>query len=154
MKVYLIRHAHAVDPDVDPNRPLSKRGRAQVRRLAMFLSCSNPISAREIWHSPLARSLETAKRLRKKLSRPGKLMEVPGLEGGDDPAMIAERLKTHRTSVAVVGHEPHLSALATLLVAGVAEPARFVLKKSAVLALERKNGSWAVCWQVSPELLD
>ena len=37
MHVFLVRHAHAVDAVEDPERPLSKRGRDQVRALAKFL---------------------------------------------------------------------------------------------------------------------
>jgi phosphohistidine phosphatase len=153
MQVYLIRHAHAVDAAEDSERPLSERGRNQVRTLAKFLKRSDALQTRELWHSPLARSRETAKLLTKCLGAHLKLMEVEGLEGGDDPAVVAERLKTRGTSLAIVGHEPHLGALASLLIAGVMEPSRVILKKSAVVALERTEGNWAVRWHVSPELL-
>jgi len=52
-----------------------------------------------------------------------------------------------------VGHEPHLSGLASLLVTGKAEPSRFLLKKCAMLRLDREGGGWTVRWQVSPEVL-
>ena len=55
--------------------------------------------------------------------------------------------------VALVGHDPHLSALASLLVTGKVEPVRFRLRKCAVLRLERSSGGWIVQWQVSPDLL-
>jgi len=153
MQIYLIRHAHAVDATEDPKRPLSPKGHKQVKRLAKFLRKNEALATGEFWHSPLARSRETAELLTKQIVAPAKLVEVSGLEGGDDPAKIAERLKTRKTPVAVVGHEPHLSALASLLVVGAAEPPRFVFKKSAVVALERTEGGWAVRWQISPELL-
>lgn len=153
MQIYLIRHAHAVEAEEDPKRPLSKRGRKQVGRLARFLRKAEALDTVELWHSPLARSVETASLLVSELGRKIRLVQVDGLEGGDDPAIIAERIKTRRTAVGVVGHEPHLSALASLLVAGVAEPTRFHFKKSAVVALERGDGTWAVRWQLSPELL-
>lgn len=153
MQIYLIRHAHAVDAAEDPKRPLSKKGHKQVKRLAKFLRKNEAIATSEFWHSPLARSRETAERLTAQIGAPAKLLEVTGLEGGDDPAKIAERLKNRKTPVAVVGHEPQLSALASLLVVGATEPPRFVLKKSAVVALDRAEGGWAIRWQISPELL-
>jgi len=38
MRIYLTEHGLAVPKDVDPNRPLSKQGRVDVRRLADFLN--------------------------------------------------------------------------------------------------------------------
>ena len=55
--------------------------------------------------------------------------------------------------VAIVGHDPHLSALASLLVTGCAEPTNFVLKKCAVLRLDRTGNGWSVRWQISPEIV-
>lgn len=153
MQIYLIRHAHAVDATEDPKRPLSKKGQKQVKRLAKFLRKNQALATGEVWHSPLVRSRETAELLAADVGAPVKLVEVSGIEGGDDPLKIAERLKVRKTPVAVVGHEPHLSALASLLVVGATEPPRFVLKKSAVTALDRNEGGWAVRWQISPELL-
>jgi phosphohistidine phosphatase len=153
MQIYLIRHAHAVEATEDPKRPLSKRGHKQTRRLGRFLRKSDALGTVEIWHSPLARSVDTARDIVEELGRRIRLVQVDALEGGDDPAIMADRLKTRRSSIALVGHEPHLSALASLLVAGVAEPPRFHFKKSAAVALERGDGTWAVRWQISPELL-
>ncbi|HTO04540.1 MAG TPA: phosphohistidine phosphatase SixA [Opitutus sp.] len=153
MEIFIIRHAHAVDAAEDPARPLSKRGRQQVRRIARFFKKTESLPLTDVWHSPLARSKETAELLVKRLGAKAKLTQVDGIDGNDDPAIVAGRLKTRRTPVAIVGHEPHLSALLSLLVAGTAEPPKFVLKKSAVVALDRANGVWAVRWHVSPELI-
>jgi phosphohistidine phosphatase len=91
------------------------------------------------------------------------MLETPGLLPEDDPAEFAERLALHPRDreLAIVGHEPHLSALATLLVRGKASPVLFTLRKSAVLALEPTRGThaktghprWRVRWQIAPELL-
>jgi phosphohistidine phosphatase len=153
MNLFLIRHAHAVDAAEDSERPLSNRGRNQIRQLARFLKKTDALPVTEIWHSPLARSRETAELLVKRLEVEARLKQVGGIEGGDDPAIIADRLKARRTDLAIVGHEPHLSALASLLITGAAEPPRFVLKKSAVVALERTAEGWAVRWHVSPEII-
>ena len=78
---------------------------------------------------------------------------MPDLEPDADPRAAARRLKASTRPVAVVGHEPHLSALASLLVAGKTEPPVFVMKKCAVLALEGTGAYWMVRWHVSPEVL-
>jgi phosphohistidine phosphatase len=157
MRLYLIRHAHAVDADEDTERPLSPKGREQVKRLAAFLRESKTLQPEEIWHSPLLRSRQTAKLLAKKLELPAPLIEVEGLEPEDDARATVLRVKNLRRVVAIVGHEPHLSALASELVANTPKTSAFVLRKSSVLALERDRGGrgsrWVVRWQVSPELL-
>ena len=153
MSLFIIRHAHAVTTEEDPERPLSSRGRKQVRALARFLGKRELFDAHEIWHSPLARSRETAEALLKHLGLRAKLREVDGLEGDDDPKVIAGRLKRRREPLALVGHEPHLGRLLSLLIAGEAEPPRFVLKKCAVVALDLEDGVWAVRWQLSPEIV-
>lgn len=153
MLLYLIRHAHAVDAAEDPERPLSRRGIAQVRALTNFLKGSDEFAPDEIWHSPLLRSQETAELLKQGLRLKATPLLVPGLEPDDDPAAIARRLTQANASVAIVGHEPHLSALASLLVAGQASPPRFVMKKGSILALEGLTPYWMVRWHLRPDLL-
>ncbi len=164
MLLYLVRHAHAVGEDENPSRPLSARGRADLARLSRFFAGSGCFAPAQIWHSPLLRARETADELLRRLAPDAVVVETPGLLPEDDSRELAERLALHPTdrgNLALVGHEPHLSALASLLVRGKKSPALFVLKKGAALALEstgrehKKTGftRWRVRWQVSPELL-
>jgi phosphohistidine phosphatase len=153
MHIYLIRHAHALDGRDDAARPLSEKGSRQIRNLGRFLHEADAFEAAEIWHSPLLRAEATAILLAKRLKTKARLAEVAGLRPDDSPDSIVRQLRDLRRPVAVVGHEPHLSALASLLVADEAVPPRFLFKKCAALRLDRLDGVWAVRWQVSPELL-
>jgi phosphohistidine phosphatase len=153
MNLYILRHAHAVDAADDPERPLSARGRKQVRTLAAFLKQSDALVTREVWHSPLARSGETAELLIKKLGLEANLVEIDGLQPEDDPQLLTQRFKNRQQPLAIVGHDPQLSALVSFLVTGSTEPSRFILKKCTIIALERTEGVWTVRWQISPELL-
>ncbi len=155
MQIYLIRHAHALDAASDEVRPLSPKGLKQVKRIARFLRESDQFEPEEIWHSPLVRAIQTAAMLTKALETDFPRREVAGLKPEDDPVRIARQLNRVKTSVAVVGHEPHLSALASLLVVGQTGPAIFELKKCSVLALERETERerWLVRWQISPDVI-
>ena len=153
MKLYLIRHAHALDGADDDARPLSGKGRAQVTRLASFLRASDAFAPEEIWHSPLVRAQQTAELLADRLKLDASRREVTGLAPMDDPRVIARRLAREKRALALVGHDPHMSALASLLVAGGMERPVFELKKCSMLALEHTAGGWLVRWHVSPELL-
>src|SRR4051812_31533375 len=117
MQIYLVRHAHAIDGEDDDARPLSAKGRKQIRHVAGFLRWNEMLATREFWHSPAVRAQDTAERFAARLKTKAKLREVTGLRNEDNPAIMAKRLKTLRRSVALFGHEPHLSALASLLVA-------------------------------------
>lgn len=153
MHIYLIRHAEATDTVPDFARPLSAHGREQVAALARFLGRSKAFSPAEVWHSPLVRARETAQGIVRELALVTPLREVPGLTPEDSPHIIAGKLRELTEPVALVGHEPHLSALASLLVTRTMLPNAFAMKKGATLALERGGSSWVVRWHVEPGLL-
>lgn len=153
MLLYLIRHADAVELTPDAKRPLSSRGREQVRMLARFLQRGGAFHPAEIWHSTLLRAEETADLLAAELKLSVPLRAVAGLEPDTDPEVIARKAGAARHDLALVGHNPHLTALATLLVTGRSDPPKFVMKKGAVLALERDESHWLVRWHVPPRLL-
>jgi phosphohistidine phosphatase len=153
MQLYLIRHAHAVESQLDPLRPLSERGRQQARRMGEFLNTTSAFTPIWIWHSGLARAKETAEILGALASPQAVIAALPGLGGDDDPALLSDKLNTLATSTALVGHEPHLSRLASLLVCRAVAPPRFNFRKGSALALDRGNEGWTVRWFVSPALL-
>ncbi|HVU18461.1 MAG TPA: phosphohistidine phosphatase SixA [Candidatus Didemnitutus sp.] len=149
MKIFLVRHAHAVDGEPDDLRPLSSKGRKQIRTMAPFLKAEAGFDPTEIWHSPLLRAVQTAEQV-SIVSSVTRRCEVGGLRPDDDPRAIAARLAATRKSVAVVGHEPNLSALATALLGDSMERPLVVLKKCAILTLERERGVFRVSSLVAP----
>lgn len=163
MPLYLVRHAHAVSEAENRQRPLSDRGRAQVRSLAAFFRANNLFGPAHVWHSPLTRARETAELFLIGLASEAALVETPGLRPEDDPQEIATRLSAIDTAVniALVGHQPHLGALATLLLRGKPGPDLLDFKKGAILSLERTGDLhkktaqplWYINWFVTPELL-
>jgi phosphohistidine phosphatase len=158
MNLYLIRHAHALTELEDPGRPLSEKGRGQVKRLVKFLRGQIAFDPAEIWHSPLARSRQTARLLAPVLAPIAKVVEIAGLEPENNPRPLAARLKTVHHDLAIVGHEPHLSLLAALLVTGAATPEVFKLRKASVLCLDHAYATtespWRVRWLLASELLE
>lgn len=155
--LYLIRHADADDAAKDELRPLSHRGHGQVARLAKFLHGSGSMAADEIWHSTLLRARETAERLAEGARLKAPLKEVRGLAPEDAPGLFAQRLVGLEQDLVVVGHNPHLTVLASLLVRGDKGGAAIHFPKCAALALdcmgEGHAGEWTVCWHVVPDLL-
>jgi phosphohistidine phosphatase len=163
MLLYLIRHADALSGAEDQTRPLSPRGRADVLRLARFFRDGRRFTPAQVWHSPLTRARETAQLLLDSTARETPLIETVGLLPEDDPSDMAARVAspTLNTHLALVGHEPFMSALAALLARGKEGYPLFEVRKGAVLAFQRtgvihkKTGlpRWALSWHITPELL-
>ena len=155
--LYLIRHADALDGEVDAERPLSPKGRRQVAQLARFLNSSKVMDVLEVWHSPLVRARQTAKELAQEMGWGARLRRMKGLLSDDPPGMLASVLRDAELPIALVGHNPHLESLATLLATGEPQPCAFVFRKCAILALAPVRGpgigQWAAAWQLAPELL-
>jgi len=150
MELFLIRHAHAEDTVPDAARRLSPRGRRQARALARRLRATGEFAPAELWHSTLRRARETAELLAP--AAPGApCREITGLAPEDDPAAVARRLARTRAPVAIVAHEPLLSALASRLVTGAADPVVFDVRKASALALTRVGRRWVVRWFLPPE---
>jgi phosphohistidine phosphatase len=147
--IYLMRHADAVSEEVNPVRPLSRKGRDQVARVCATLQKGPGFEPAEIWHSPLARSRETAELLARGLGLAAPLVLVPGISPEDDPSRIAAVLEAAESDVALVGHEPHLGVLASLLVHGPERSGIFYpFSKASVLALTRDGERWRSEWLV------
>jgi phosphohistidine phosphatase len=76
----------------------------------------------------------------------------------DDIRGVARRLSGFGYPLLVVGHEPHLGRLASMLVCGNVDQDLVAFKKSALLCLEREATKsqtilWRIRWFVTPELL-
>ena len=92
MKLYLIRHAHAVTEQEDPARPLSLKGETDARHLAAWFRLNGALQPAQFWHSPLVRARATACLLAAGLGGYPLLVETTGLLPEDDPEETATRL--------------------------------------------------------------
>jgi phosphohistidine phosphatase len=147
--IYLMRHADAVSDEENPARPLSRKGREQVERVCQSLARVPGFRPSQVWHSPLARSRETAELLAKDLGLQAPLVLVKGISPDDDPTAIASVLDAAEMDVALVGHEPHLGVLASLLVHGPERSGVFYpFAKASVLALSRRGKRWQSEWLI------
>ena len=158
-RIYLLRHAHAVREDEDPDRPLSERGQAQIRALVGFLQPRGGIRVERVWHSPLTRACETAELFCDGLDVRASRRMIDGLLPFDDIRGVSRRLSGFGYPLLVVGHEPHLGRLTSMLVCGNVDQDVIALKKCGLLCLEREATKsqtilWRIRWYVTPGLLD
>jgi phosphohistidine phosphatase len=111
--IYLVRHGDTVPEERDPKRPLSEKGRAEVEATAKKLK-KEGAKVEEIWHSTKLRAKQTAEIVAQILGVK-KIYEKEGLTPFDNPAPVAELLKTTNKNILIAGHMPFLAELASLL---------------------------------------
>jgi phosphohistidine phosphatase len=134
MKVYVIRHAIAVDREPslpDEARPLTPEG---AKSFAASVEGMRRLKFRfgRLMHSPWLRAVETAELLMPLLDGESEVTQLLAMPPGAD---LLEQITGE--SVALVGHRPWMSELVALLVTGRAnEGERFEIKKGGVAVLE------------------
>jgi len=117
-RLFLIRHAKA-EPSVgrnDYDRALTGRGRADARRVSIALAERKTLPD-VLLHSGAARAKETAEIFAAEWKRAIDLIEEPGLYDASPDMLfaIARALADARVRVGLVGHNPGLGELATML---------------------------------------
>jgi phosphohistidine phosphatase len=137
MDLILWRHADAEDGDGaahdDMKRKLTARGERQATRMALWLHRQMPDGVR-ILVSPAVRAQRTAARLERKFTTVESI--GPGATAHD--LLAASGWPDGRRTVLLVGHQPALGELASLLLTGRAAP--WTIRKGAVWWLRNRAG--------------
>lgn len=131
MDLILWRHAEAADGAPDLERKLTAKGVGQAQDVARWLRARLPRQTRIIV-SPAQRTLQTAKALTADLEI------VRDLAPGASPAAVlaAAGWPEYKGAVLVVGHQPTLGLVASMLIAG--EPMPWSIRKGAVWWLSHR----------------
>jgi phosphohistidine phosphatase len=150
MQLYFLRHGEADWPDwkkPDDERPLTKRGKKEMRQVANFLARLK-VRPRFIITSPLPRAAQTAEIAAEELK--GKLRSDESLAPGFDIDQLRRLGKRHRAkSLILVGHEPDFTKVISKLTG-----ASLKLSKAGValvdVDLESEEGK--LLWLFPPKL--
>ncbi len=153
MKAYLVQHARAWTKAHNPDRPLTDEGRAELGRVAAFAARSGQVNIGRIWNSGKTRAAQSAEILADALLPPLGVRSADEMDPTDPPQPWAERLPKMSQDVMLVGHMPHLSRLASLLLTG--DPARETVRfeNGGIVCLEHDGQGWSLCWAITPGLL-
>jgi phosphohistidine phosphatase len=163
MELLIVRHGPAGDAEEkaawkksgrpDAERPLTKEGRLKTREAAAGLARVVE-GFGLVATSPWTRAAQTAALVAKALG--AEIVECPALIPGRSPVDALAWLKTRREKrVVLVGHDPHLSRLASWLMTGK-NHAVLRLKKPQALLLELKifaPGGAELVWSLPPRQL-
>ena len=159
--LYLVRHAIAEDISAsgrDADRRLTAIGASKMRKVAAGLRALGA-TPDALWTSPLQRARQTAAILGDELAVATQPNVRPELSPGHAPEGVIAKLTlvSQVRSVMLVGHEPNISELASLLLTGSPDGALLPFKKGAVAAIElgslppRAQGK--LLWFLTPKQL-
>lgn len=161
MNLYLLRHGIAVEHGApgypkDADRPLTPEGERKLEQIAEAMEALD-LNFDVILSSPYVRARQTAEIIAEAFNARKKLEFSNSLAcGGDTKELVdyLKRLQPMPQNVLLVGHEPYLSGLVSLLVAGT-ESCCVVLKKGGLCKLfieSLKHGRCAaLAWLLTPK---
>jgi phosphohistidine phosphatase len=144
--IYLVHHADAVGPEVEPQRPLSIAGRSHAERLAVE-AAARGVKPVAIWHSGKLRAKQTAEPFLRLCNPLAEFSAIRGLQPTDPPTWIRNLLTGEQRDVMLVGHMPNLPRLLTLLVAGD-ESSLLSFPLHGAIALEPAGELWVERWRL------
>ena len=147
MFLFLVHHGDALGPEVDPRRPLSAAGRAEVERIAAQAA---GLGARPavVWHSGKLRAKQTAEAFWRACNALAELSASRDLQPDDPPQWMRDRLRAEGRDILIAGHFPYLPRLLALLVSG--GEAGVLFPEHGVVALETldEGETWQERWRI------
>jgi phosphohistidine phosphatase len=148
VRLYLVHHGDAVPPAVDPQRPLSAQGVADVNGLAAE-AARRGVKPAAVWHSGKLRARQTAESFWRACNPLADFSAVRGLQPTDPASWINDRLTAETGEIMCVGHLPHIGRLFALLREGN-EAAAIAFPLNGIVALQQENDRWVECWRLAP----
>lgn len=153
MKLYLVRHGEAVDPDLEGDPPLSPKGCHEVRQVASLLS-EEGVCVDHIFHSFKLRAAQTAGILASMLTDDGTAQEQNGLGPSDGVDSLLDEMAGWTGDRMLVGHLPFLQKFCAALFTDSDSKVPFTIPTGSVICIESRSGdSWSLRWMVKPETL-
>lgn len=159
-KLYIVRHGIAVEHGTpgyaDDQRPLTAKGKRRAREIGEGLARFG-VEVDRIATSPLPRARRTAEILAEELGMEDRLENAQVLAAGSSARAIGNWLAERpEASLMIVGHNPVLDELLSLLLLDDEEALPFSFKKGGVALLNRQTihtDRFELVWAAPPKLL-
>lgn len=159
MELYILRHAIAGDRESfygpDSERPLMKEGVRKMKRIAKELRKLD-LKFDVILSSPFLRAKRTAEIMAEEFHHKDNLKFSSHLKVGGDPAALIHEINTGYKKfdrILLVGHEPYLSGLISMLVSGKTDTS-ITMKKGGICKLSVESLRYERCatleWLMAP----
>jgi phosphohistidine phosphatase len=152
MRLYLVQHGEATSKDINPDRPLTEKGKADSQKTAAFLKKAG-IPVNSIWHSTKTRAIETASIFARDLSVE-RVEQRDGLAPNDPVDNVFSGIANIEDDIMIVGHLPFLQKLASLLLTGSESNCIVRFNMAGCVCLEKVESSkWVLVFAIVPDLL-
>lgn len=144
----------------DDARELTPKGIRSIQQLASALPSKAFTHLRSIQHSGLVRAQETAEVFAQAMGWQLPILRCNGLRPEDSPMQLLSLIAELKDDTLLVGHNPHLTLLTSLLLAGQHTAHAIRFKKAGLLCLERFHasspqrpaGEWQINWYLTPQI--
>ena len=146
-----MQHGEAEPEAVNPERPLSEKGRRDIRLVAMHMHNAN-IRLGHIFHSGKMRAQQSARLIAETIPPGLEPIQTEGLKPNDDPAEIIGDIESMQQDILVVSHMPFVSRLCSLLLTGNTETA-YASVPGTLICLEYSDSRWRLAYMLRPEFL-
>ncbi|MEA2674311.1 MAG: phosphohistidine phosphatase [Chloroflexota bacterium] len=155
LELYFLRHADAGDPMTwpgdDADRPLSKKGRNQAKRLGRLLDDLN-FRPDDVLSSPRLRSLDTARIVAKRIGMKAHTDERLGIDFSEETlASLVGELGAGVERVVLVGHDPDFTHLVSWLVGASVNIRKGALARVDLADRTVSAGRGSLCWLLPPD---
>lgn len=152
MKIYLVRHGEPVLEQIDPEKPLSPKGRIEIERISKFFGeDSFPLSF--ILHSKKLRAKQTAEILGGTIAPKALLKEFTDLGPDDSIDSILRKINEEDRDFMIVGHLPFLNRVIGQLIAGDKNLHLIHFQRGKIVCLLRSDENWVIDWVLGPDLV-
>jgi phosphohistidine phosphatase len=151
MRLYLIHRGEAWPKEANSQRPLTKKGIEDIKKIAYFLKQAK-ININTIFHSGKKRAQETASILAETLNPNCVPVEKKGLAPTDPIDNIYKEILSKNEDLMIVGHLPHLSKLASKLLLHSEDKHIIEFRQGGVVLLEKIEEEWKPKWFIIPDL--
>ena len=151
-RIYLVQHGEAASKAVDPERPLTTTGVAEVTAMARFLKqAAVPLTG--IRHSGKLRAEQSAGILAQALLNGAAADSILHINANDPVQAFAGTLETYGSGTMFVGHLPFMEKLVAYLVCGSEAAGVVQFTPGTVVCLAADAAHWRIEWMVRPELI-
>ena len=147
-----------MDESGDAGRPLTPKGRRQLRKVASAMRAMK-LEIDTVFASPFVRTQQTAELVAKHLKVKRKPVLSYELRPGGSLEKLIRQIAAHKPApenVLLVGHEPDLSELLSRLITG-STTGGFNFKKAGLAKVEteklRPGQCGTLAWQLTPGLM-
>jgi len=153
MRLYLVQHGKAMSKEESPDRPLTEQGRREAEKIAVFLKPLRLV-VDYFWDSGKLRASQTAEVLAGAFQVRQERKSRQGLGPKDDVATFAKELTTSGRDVLVVGHQPFLGKLVSLLLTDSETGNPVTFKNAGIVCLNcDEQINWQLEWEITPDIV-